>query len=166
MFVSCRNRTLDNFGWHTHLQIIRRSKYKNIDRRHSLGRSNTTVKKKGSSPESASKENSNKGLSVCQDKGGNQEDGSTPTTIVNSTDAPATIVNSTDALATVADIKEKTEVITGKSTVSNSGMGISTAAPSKSDTPKPDFRREKDKFDYRRDRERRRRGTNVASSQE
>ena len=119
-----------------------------------------------SASESESKENSNTGLSVCQDKGGNQEDGSTPTTIVNSTDAPATIVNSTDALATVADIKEKTEVITGKSTVSNSGMGISTAAPSKSDTPKPDFRREKDKFDYRRDRERRRRGTNVASSQE
>ena len=108
-----------------------------------------------SGPESAPKENSNKGVSVCQDRGGNQEDGSMLATVADGTDAPAT----------VADVKDKSDDITEKSTVPNSGIEMPTAAPSKSDTPKRDFRKEKDKSDYRREKEHRRRGTNAMLSQ-
>ena len=118
-----------------------------------------------SGPESAPKENSNKGVSVCQDRGGNQEDGSMLATVADGTDAPATVADGTDAPATVADVKDKSDDITEKSTVPNSGIEMPTAAPSKSDTPKRDFRKEKDKSDYRREKEHRRRGTNAMLSQ-
>lgn len=101
-----------------------------------------------SGPESGPKENSNKGKSACQDREENQEDGS----------MMATAADGTDASATVADVKDKTDDITEKTTAPNSDKEMPTAAPSKSDTPKRDLRREKDKFDYRREKEHRRRG--------
>lgn len=114
-----------------------------------------------SPPESAVKENSNKGPSVRQDSKKKREDGSTPATVADDTDAPATVVDGTDASATVADSTHAAKDITEKTTTPNSGVEISTAAPSKSDTPTPDSRREKDKLDFRRDKERRRRGAKI-----